>query len=64
MGTGMETATGMEKEMAMETETKTATGTATGEGTNCRPPCDFVDLSAKVDIIVEKKGLAVWKQKP
>ena len=37
---------------------------ATGKGTNYRAPYDFVDLSAQVDIIVEKKGLAVWKQKP
>ena len=48
----------------MGTETATATEMATGEGTNCRVPYDFVDLSAQVDIAVENKGLAVWKQKP
>ena len=41
----------------------TATGTATGTGraTNRCAQFDFVDLSAQVDIVVEKEGLAVWK---
>jgi hypothetical protein len=52
-------------EAKMETEmgTGTATGTATGTGevTNRCAQYDFVDLSAQVDIVVEKEGLAVWK---
>jgi hypothetical protein len=53
----------MDMEMGTGAAAGTATGTATetGEVTNRCAQYDFVDLSAQVDIVVEKEGLAVWK---